>query len=427
MSILKTNVDTEIGAQVAMPQQVIVHQQRRGCLGRLFSSLLWMFIFVALVFFALMFGRQWYDSILAHLDYNKSVHPDGSLVETGVHAQVRPTVTLIYQTKNGKRVRVIADAQDYSEFVNQQVAVLEKQRALLLVNTDKRLDTGLTAVFDKMRGRVERFADWYFSYTTTYKILWEATTSATKHVFSAEGNSLSDAVSYDVEKYLHGYYENIVLRPEITDPQLQTTYRSTLQAAHADYMTVLSKMRADFQVFVSKYTNHLEKPAAKNTQLKLDWESQFNKFNVANYEKGPKGAAVGAVLAIGGAAMGKLVAGAAGKGVAGKAVTGAVGKSIFAKLSTPFVSKAVLAGSGGALGTLAGPIGTVVGALGGLGVDYAINEGVELTQRESFVSDVREALTITQDEWQQQIQKSLHDAINIWIDDTIQLLPRYEI
>ncbi len=427
MSIFKTNVDTEIEAQVAaVPQQVIV-QQRRGCLGRIFSSLIWMFIFVTLVFFALMFGRQWYDSILAHLDYNKSVHPDGSLVETGVHSEVRPTVTLVYKTKNGKKVRVIADAQDYSEFVNQQVAVLEEKRHLLLVNTDKRLDAGLTGIFDKMRGRVERFADWYFAYTTTYKILWEATTSATKHAFSAEANSLSDAVSYDVEKYLHGYYKDIVLRPEITDPQLQTTYRSTLQAAHADYVTVLSKMRADFQVFVSKYTTHLEQPAAKNTLLKLDWESQFNKFNVANYEKGPKGAAVGVVLALGGATIGKLVAGAAGKGVASKAVTGAVSKGVFAKLSAPFVSKAVLAGSGGALGTLAGPIGTVLGALGGLGVDYAISEGVELTQRESFVSDVREALTITQKEWQQQIQKSLHDAINIWIDDTIQLLPRYEI
>ena len=427
MSIIKTNVDTEIEAQVAaVPQQVIV-QQRRGCLGRIFSSLIWMFIFVTLVFFALMFGRQWYDSILAHLDYNKSVHPDASLVETGVHSEVRPTVTLVYKTKNGKKVRVIADAQDYSEFVNQQVAVLEEKRHLLLVNTDKRLDAGLTGIFDKMRGRVERFADWYFAYTTTYKILWEATTSATKHAFSAEANSLSDAVSYDVEKYLHGYYKDIVLRPEITDPQLQTTYRSTLQAAHADYVTVLSKMRADFQVFVSKYTTHLEQPAAKNTLLKLDWESQFNKFNVANYEKGPKGAAVGVVLALGGATIGKLVAGAAGKGVASKAVTGAVSKGVFAKLSAPFVSKAVLAGSGGALGTLAGPIGTVLGALGGLGVDYAISEGVELTQRESFVSDVREALTITQKEWQQQIQKSLHDAINIWIDDTIQLLPRYEI
>ncbi len=427
MSIIKTNVDTEIEAQVAaVPQQVIV-QQRRGCLGRIFSSLIWMFIFVTLVFFALMFGRQWYDSILADLDYNKSVHPDASLVETGVHSEVRPTVTLVYKTKNGKKVRVIADAQDYSEFVNQQVAVLEEKRHLLLVNTDKRLDAGLTGIFDKMRGRVERFADWYFAYTTTYKILWEATTSATKHAFSAEANSLSDAVSYDVEKYLHGYYKDIVLRPEITDPQLQTTYRSTLQAAHADYVTVLSKMRADFQVFVSKYTTHLEQPAAKNTLLKLDWESQFNKFNVANYEKGPKGAAVGVVLALGGATIGKLVAGAAGKGVASKAVTGAVSKGVFAKLSAPFVSKAVLAGSGGALGTLAGPIGTVLGALGGLGVDYAISEGVELTQRESFVSDVREALTITQKEWQQQIQKSLHDAINIWIDDTIQLLPRYEI
>jgi hypothetical protein len=333
---------------------------------------------------------------------------------------------LVYKNKDGKKVRVIADAQEYSEFVNQQVTELEKERNQLLAQTETQLHDKLTAVFDKMHKRVERFADWYFAYPTTYKILWEATTSATQHVVSTEATSLSEAVSYDVEKYLHKQYEETVLRPEITDPQLQAAYRNALQAAHENYVNVLSKRQTDFQAFVSKYTSHLEAPTVDKTVLTLDWESQFNKFNMADYEKGPKGAAVGAALAAGGAAVGKGVATVAGKGVASKAIAGAASKGIFAKLSAPFVSKAVLAGAGGAVGTLGGPIGTVIGILGGLGIDYAINEGVELTQRETFVADVGEALASTQNEWEQQMLQSLRDAINIWMDDTIQLLPRYE-
>jgi hypothetical protein len=67
-----------------------------------------------------------------------------------------------------------------------------------------------------------------------------------------------------------------------------------------------------------------------------------------------------------------------------------------------------------------------VGALGGLGIDYAINEGLELTQRETFVADVQDALTTTQVGWQKIMQQSLQEAINVWLNDTIQLLPRYE-
>lgn len=425
ISVIKTKTGEYIPAAGVINQPPPVVRKRRGCLGGLISSFIWMFIIIILVIFGLMFGRQWYDSLLARLDYEQAVHRDESVVKTGVLSQVRPTVTLVYKNKNGKKVRVIADAEEYSGFVNQQVTNLENAKTQLVAQTDTQLHEELAGSFNNMQKRVERFADWYFGYTTTYKILWKATTSATRHVFSAEAMSLSDAVSHDVEKYLHKHYEDIVLRPEITDPQLQLAYRQALQVVHDNYVDVLSKTQTDFQVFVSKYTTHLEEPATENTVLTLDWESQFNKFNMSSYEKGPTGAAVGAALAAGGAVTGKIVAGTAGKGIASQAITGAASKGIFAKLSAPFVTKAVLAGSGGAIGTLGGPIGTIIGALGGIGVDYAINEGVELTQRETFITDVNDALATTQNEWEQQMRLSLHDAVNIWMDDTIQLLPRY--
>jgi len=399
--------------------------KRRGCLFGIFSSFMWMFTFIVFVFFALTFGRQWYDSLLARLDLNKSVHHDESIIETGVTAQIKPTVMLVYEQKDGKKVRVIADAEEYSTFVNQQVAYIETERANLIKIKNQELNKELVKVFDRMKTRVDRFADWYFNYTTTYKILWEATTSAAKHTFSAEAISTSDAVSLDVEKYLHKHYTNIVLRPEITDPKLQFAYRFTLKQIHEHYVNVLSKMNKDFQVFVSKYTNHLDMPVTDNTVLTLDWKSQMQKFNVAEYEKGAKQAVVSGALVAGGAiAVKALGAATAGKGAT--VVTAAASKGIFAKLSAPFVSKAILAGGAGAAGTLAGPIGTLVGVLGGLGVDYLINEGVELTQRKSFVNDVKDALSATQTEWEKQIETALDKAIDIWMNDTIQLLPRYE-
>ncbi len=399
-----------------------ISKEHGGCLIRAFSSFMWTAAIIILLFVISMFGRQWYDSLTELLDYNKVVHSDGSIIKTGVHSQVTPQITLVYENKNGKKVRVIADAKEYSIFVNQQVANLEIAKSRLHKQMKQLLNTRLTTVFDTMSDRIDRFADWYFAYTTTYKILWEASTSATRHTFSTEASTISEAVSIDVEKYLHKHYENIVLRPEITDPQLQYVYRDTIKEIHSDYVKELANMQTDFQVFVAKYTTHLDTPSTIDSELVLDWNSQFNKINMAEYEKGPKGAALGAALAASGAVTGKVVAGTAGKTIVGKAVS----TGIFTKLAAPFVSKAVLAGTGGAIGSLGGPLGTIIGAVGGISIDYAINEGMELTQRNAFIIDVETAINTTQAEWEKEMLNSLQNTIDIWMEDTIQLLPRYE-
>ncbi|MDM8568642.1 hypothetical protein QUF50_03850 [Thiotrichales bacterium HSG1] len=235
-----------------------ISKEHGGCLIRVFSSFFWATIVIILLFTVSMFGRQWYDSILVLLDYKQPVHSDSSLVKTGVQSQVKPQVILVYKNKNGKKVRVIADAQEYSVFVNQQVTYLEAARIRLHQHAKQLLNARLTAVFGTISKRIDRFADWYFAYTTTYKILWEASTSVTRHTFSAEATTISEAVSIDVEKYLHKHYENIVLRPENTDPKLQYAYRNTIREIHADYVKEIANMQTSFQAFIAKYTTHLD-------------------------------------------------------------------------------------------------------------------------------------------------------------------------
>ncbi len=380
---------------------------------------------VMTVLLALTFGRQWYDSLLVRVRYHQTVHSDNSVIKTGIHSQVPPQVTLVYKNQAGQMVRVIANSQDYSTFVNQQVATLEKAKAQLLTQTEKHLHAQLTEIFNNLNPYIDRFADWYFAYPTTYQILWEATASATQHALSVEAMSLTEAVAYDVEAYLHQHYEQIVLRPEVTDPQLQATFREVLHTAHRDYLTIVSSLQTEFQAFLARSTTLLTTPAPGTVELTLDWESQWQKINLAEYEKGVKGATVGATLIAGGAVAGKTVASAAGKSMAGKTVASATSKGLLAKFSAPFVSKAVLAGSGGAVGTLGGPLGTVIGAATGLGIDYILNEGMELTQREAFLADVKEALTTTQKEWETAIGLALQEAIKVWIEDTVQSLPKF--
>lgn len=406
--------------------------RHQGMLGGILSPFIWAFVAILFIFGMVFFGREWYDSLIVRLDQGKAVHPDQSISDTGISSQVKPQITIFYKNIDGKEVAVLADAEAYSEFVKQNISSLTEIKGRLLIQTRNQLQEGLNEIFNGVRERVDRFADWYFGYTTAYKILWKATTSATGHAFSFGSTaSLNDVVSYDVEKYLHQHYEEIVLRPEITDSQLQNLYEQVLTNAHENYVNALTMLHTNFIAFIASQTTHVEAPDLSRATLKLDWHSQFKKVNFSDYQKGAEEAMMGGGLALGGAAAGKAVGGAVGKGIAGKtlgsaAMSGVASKGLLSKMAAPFVSKAVAASAGGAVGSVGGPLGALAGVVGGLSIDYAINEGVEMNQRGTFIQDVNTALDTTQGEWEKVMGNSLDNAVRVWMEDAIQLLPDYE-
>ena len=81
-------------------------------------------------------------------------------------------------------------------------------------------------------------------------------------------------------------------------------------------------------------------------------------------------------------------------------------------------------GSGALIGTLAGPLGTALGAGIGLSVDYMTNKGVELIQRGEMVKDVNNMIISTQTIYHSVLEEELHRMINVFIEDTMQLMPK---
>ena len=93
------------------------------------------------------------------------------------------------------------------------------------------------------------------------------------------------------------------------------------------------------------------------------------------------------------------------------------------KLTSPFVAKAVAAGGGAVVGSVAGPMGTVIGATLGLGIDYSVNAGIELMKREEFIKDVTQVVEATKSDYYHVLELELHRAVRVWTEDAIQLLP----
>jgi len=62
--------------------------------------------------------------------------------------------------------------------------------------------------------------------------------------------------------------------------------------------------------------------------------------------------------------------------------------------------------------------------MGGIGIDYTTNVGIELMQREAFLKDVRGMVDATKKEYILRIEDELHRAADVWIEDVIQILPK---
>ena len=382
------------------------------------------FIFLA-VWIMMFFSRGLVDSILQRIDSSKTIHHDTSKIDTGVTPQVKPKVTLVYRLKDGQLLRVLADEEAVSEFTRESVNMLESARIKLRGTVRNRIHDTVNATFQKMRGQVDLYADWYFAWSTTYKILGEAITSAADHSLKAEAMSLKDAVADDVEKYLQKHFEEIVLQPEISDGELKTGFESVLKEIHHEFLIVMSQLDQQFQKFVSKQSTLFEPVDTAKAKVDLDWDSQFHKVTTTGHEKGVGGSLVGVGIVTSGTILGKTIATALGKATVGKLMSGAALKGLITKLATPFVTKVGFAAAGTASGAVAGPVGAAVGAIAGVSVDYLVSKGVELGERDSFVTDTNIAINAIQREWENDMIPSLEKATDLWFEDTINLFSEF--
>merc|ERR1719481_1066355 len=341
------------------------------------------------------------------------VHKDRSEVRIAAHQQVTPTVKIV--TGPESQAPFVVDQQKYTKFVQDSIAKLIAAQKEMEVASSELLSSQLSGCFDGIHPRAEHFADWYFSYSTSFKLLQEATLSLARNTINIfDPRALNEAVAEDMDKYLTSKYERIVLRPEINNSNLTAAYLKCVKDIHAKYTEVIASIEKGMLDLIANETNHLNQPQAEDVSLSLDWNSQLHKIKTipANFEKNPE---MTILLSSAGAVVVKTLA--------SKGASIASAKVLAGKLGAPFVSKAMAAGGGAALGAVTGPLGSLIGATLGLGIDYSVNLGVELVKREEFVKDVGEVLRATQRDYQQILEQELHRAASVWITDAIQLLP----
>jgi hypothetical protein len=395
------------------------HKDKTYSFRRGFKKILLIYITIFLgILLVTYFARSFVDSILLRIDFFKAVHNDTSTIDSGVIQQVKPKIALIYRQHNGQLMRVLADGEAVSEFVRSSIKTLETSRVQLRGTAKKQINVAVTPTFLKMRSQINAYADWNFAWLTTYKILMQAIASATNNALAPSAISLNDAIAADVEKYFEKHFEDIVLRPEISNTELKLGFESALQKTQREFLLTMSHLDQEFQKFATTQSNLLSPVDINKVEINLDWNSQFKKVTVTRDKKSVGDGLIGVGRALAGGIMGKVVV--------GKVASGMAIKTLAAKLATPFATKAAAVAAGTAAGAMAGPVGGLIGLVGGLGVDYLVNEGFEQMGRDDFVTDTNAVVSAIQQEWENNMTQSLEKAVDTWFDDAINLLADYD-
>ena len=317
------------------------------------------------------------------------------------------------------------DAAAFAAFVSRQQRELQDARERSQSRSARVLHDELADALSDVEGRIGSFADWYFAYSTQYSLLGIAMTSAAKHAvtFRTE-QSLSEAVTEDIQAHIGRKYEALVLRPAITDPKVQRAFVKSLKAAHADYMKAVGSLDRSIAAFIEgEATAYANPPRLDQVDVDIDWTTQLQKVRhiPLAFERRPEMS-----VAIVGASA------AAGKAAGGAATVAAV-KALSAKLAAPFATKAAAstlakAATAGAAGgaALAGPAGSMAGAAAGaaigLGIDITVNAGVALVSKPAFEKDVRESLWAMRLEWEERLLPELERCQKIWFGHAEELL-----
>lgn len=353
-------------------------------------NLRWLIVLLA-VLFLLPVNHFWHP----FSETTAIVHKDKTVVEIPKN-QVSPKVLLIFKNQDGKLIKVLAHQEQFSQFVNLQVANLEKANQRIRQQVKTELMEGLDSIFDNVVGNIPKLANWYYSYGTQYQLLWESFNSALHHLLDAE---MQDAIKNDLEIIVQKHYEYEVLKPELLDAELTRLYQQVLNSASHSYLKEIASFEDDLQIFIAKNTSYLS-GSDSISELQIDWSANVRKLKIAPDAQ----FTLGGIRSITFSTFGGIIGG---------------------RLVLPFINRTMMTVAGGSVGVTAGPVGVVVGATAGLAIDWVMLQGTELLTRPQFEQEVLETVNLTKEIIKNKMLSALLDTVDVQHQDLMQLIVKF--
>ena len=354
-----------------------------------YKPVLYFFFFLAF-FIIFILSKDYVFSIISNNDQNTIVHKDRTIISFfnfGFDDKVK--------LEKDKATKVIISQLDKLEnYKNEQ-----KQQFSI------ELKTILDDEFKNSFNNAEIYADWFYGYTTQYKILYEAGKGIVNDYRAGLSDfKIQDAATKQINNYISTKYKDLVLKPHLLEPSLKLNIKNLIQNYVNNKNEYIRKINNDFKIYISQNPDNLSKIALK--EIQADWKSNIsNSRNLITLkDKSGEGAlAIGATSIVGA----KVASGTASKAIASKIIAKFGFKKAIASVSAKVASAPFTFGISLAIGLL---------------VDSTLNEMDEALTRDSFIDDVHKNLYNIKDtiyfeiDKQHIIQKMYNQDINLFKD-----------
>lgn len=311
----------------------------------------------------------------------------------------------ILREADGGLSRVIVSRADGERFINETLLALDRARSEVKAKARHDLDELFATAFASRKADLEAYADWFFDWGRSWRLLYEALTGAVQEAarFAFSRTQISDAARHAVEAYLLRHYEQFVLKPAVRDPVILAGVSRILASANDGYFAAVARIDERLQTFLAKEALFRERIDATTVSLDLDWDTEKwrapRETAVDRYLEPARTAA----LAGGGALTGPLI----------KKTTA----PMLARLAGKVVMSSRMVIGGASVGSIQPGLGTLVGALGGLAIDWGLNRFQEQLERDDFIAANGEALDATLLAWKNTITPPIEAGIDVWFDD----------
>ena len=321
--------------------------------------------------------------------------------------QVAPgEVEFVVRQADGRLVRVIAAKDATDAFINDTLLGLDAARARIHQRSLAALDQVFAQGFAGRDGDIAAYADWFFAWGQSWRLLYEAAVGAVQEAFRLgfSQTQVIDAARHGVEDYLLRHYQEFVLKPAVRDPFIVAGVQSVFVDANGEFLTALAGLDDRMQRFVADKAVFTEPLDAQAVAVNIDWD--------AEKWRAPRHLAEDRYLE-----PARTVAVVGGAAVVLGPIIERVALPLLARTTASAVSSTRMVVSGAAVGSIQPGLGTAIGALAGLALDWGINAFSAGLQRGDFIAENSAALDATIAGWKAAIAPEIDRTIDVWFDD----------
>ncbi len=375
--------------------------------------------FMAIMFIMLgilVYGRLFFDDGAAarratEIEERHAIVPQPRADEVTLLDDVaRPNeVELAFTAGDGEAFKAYIDKQKASVFLESTLAYIDGRRRDNRQATDRRIDLAFEGAFADQAQAIEDYADWFYGVFTSLSLLSQGTLSMFGELLSFDAEKIRSAPLKAVEEEMRAKYLEKVLKPHLRDPWIVEGVESALAESRREYLATLENIDTRIVEFISREARYVVKVSAEDQpKLKLDWAAESWRAPMERGNDAMMHGVAGIAITTGGVLLGESV-------LAGFS-------SLFGSILAEATVGMELVVEGAVLGSVEPVIGTAIGALAGFGVHGILSLFREKMERESFVKDTKDGLTVSIERWKGLVKPKAGVYVDRWYADLQKLV-----